>query len=352
MPILDWDKKDQAVKEASHVPYRLLEVDESLCYGDSHSGNVIIQGDNLSAMKALLPYYKGLVKCCYIDPPYNADAATNGQYNDNFEHSQWLSILYPRLELIREFLAEDGSVWISIDDEEQAYLRVICDEIFGRQNFIANNIWEKKYSPQNDAKWMSDSHDFILCYAKNKQIWRPNLLARTDEMNARYKNPDNDPRGPWKSSDFSVRTYNESSDYPITLPSGRVVTPPASRCWGSSEDNFKKMVEDNRIWFGTKGNNVPSVKKFLSEVQQGSVCKTIWFRNEVGDNQEAKKEVKVFNKSNVFTTPKPERLIKRVLSLSTHEGDLILDAFVGSGTSAAVAQKMNRHYRLFTSLCG
>jgi adenine-specific DNA-methyltransferase len=221
---------------------------------------------------------------------------------------------------------------------------VLCDEIFGRKNFVNNVIWEKKYSPQNDAKWLSDSHDHILVYAKNKELWRPNLLPRTEEMDSRYKNPDNDPRGPWKSSDMSVKTYSANSDYPITLPSGRVVNPPESRCWVVSKDRYEELVKDNRIWFGSNGNNVPSIKRFLSEVQEGTVSKTIWFRTEVGDNQEAKKEIKAFNSEDVFTTPKPERLIQRIFTLATNSGDRVLDSFLGSGTTAAVAHKMGRRW--------
>lgn len=241
-------------------------------------------------------------------------------------------------------MSEDGSIWISIDDDEQAYLKVLCDEIFGRKNFVANVIWEKKYSPQNDAKWLSDSHDFIVVYAKNKEIWRPNLLERSDEMNARYKNPDNDPRGPWKAADFSVKTYNKSCDYPITLPSGRVVNPPASRAWVSNRETFEALVADNRIWFGPKGDNVPAKKKFLSEVKQGSTAMTIWKYTEVGHNQDAKKEVKEFNADDVFATPKPEKLIKRIIHLASNPGDLVLDSFLGSGTTMAVAHKMGRRW--------
>lgn len=310
---------------------------------DTNTQNMLIHGDNLLALKALEAKFSGKVKCVYIDPPYNTGSAFE-HYDDNLEHSQWLSLMKPRLELLRNLLSEDGSLWISIDDDEQAYLKVLCDEIFGRNNFVCNVIWEKKYSPQNDAKWLSDSHDFIMVYAKIKETWRPNLLPRTEEMNARYKNPDNDPRGPWKPADFSVRTYNANCDYPITLPSGRVVNPPASRAWVSNKETFEKLVADNRIWFGADGNNVPSKKKFLSEVKQGSVSKTIWFRDEVGDNQEAKNEVKEFNSKEVFATPKPERLIQRVLTLATNPGDLVLDSFLGSGTTAAVAHKMNRRY--------
>ena len=305
--------------------------------------NMLIHGDNLLALKSLEQQYAGQVKCIYIDPPYNTGSAFE-HYDDNLEHSTWLSLMKPRLELLRNLLAEDGSIWISIDDDEQRYLGVLCDEIFGRSNFVANIIWEKKYSPQNDAKWFSDSHDFIMVYAKNKSIWRPNLLPRTDEMNARYKNPDNDPRGPWKSGDLSVRTYNQNCDYEITLPSGRVVRPSESRCWGVTKERFEELVSDHRIWFGSDGNSVPAVKKFLTEVKQGTTAMTIWKYTEVGHNQDAKKEVKQFNSTAVFATPKPERLIERVLTLATNPGDLVLDSFLGSGTTAAVAHKMGRRW--------
>lgn len=189
---------------------------------------MLIHGDNLLALKALQKDYAAKVKCIYIDPPYNTGSAFE-HYDDNMEHSQWLNLIRPRIELLRKLLKDDGSLWISIDDDEQAYLKVLCDEIFGRKNFVCNVIWEKKYSPQNDAKWLSDSHDFIIVYAKNKDLWIPNLLESSDEMNARYKNPDNDPRGPWKPADFSARTYSPSGDYATTLPSGRIVNPPSSR---------------------------------------------------------------------------------------------------------------------------
>lgn len=197
MPILEWLNKGEAVNVTKKLPYRILKANTELSYGEQ-SENMIIKGDNLEALQALLPYYKGQVKCIYIDPPYNTGGAFE-HYDDNLEHSQWLSLIYPRLELLRELLSEDGSIWISIDDDECHYLKVICDEVFGRKNFINNVIWQKKFSPQNDAKWLSDNHDHILCYAKNKEVWRPNLLPRTEEMNARYRNPDNDPRGAWTS---------------------------------------------------------------------------------------------------------------------------------------------------------
>jgi adenine-specific DNA-methyltransferase len=343
MPTLDWLNHQDAKRVAQKVPYRLLETVPELCVGDLNTENMLIQGDNLQALKALLPMYAGKVKCIYIDPPYNTRSAFE-HYDDNLEHSVWLSMMYPRLELLRELLAEDGSIWVSIDDNEAHYLKVMMDEIFGRKNFVANVIWQKKYSPQNDAKWLSDNHDHILCFAKNKEIWRPNLLPRSEEMNARYKNPDNDPRGVWKAADFSVKTYSVNSDYPIKTPSGRLVNPPKSRCWSSSEIRFQELVGDNRIWFGETGNNVPSLKKFLTEVKDGSTSMTIWTYDEVGHNQDAKKEIKDFNEQTVFDTPKPEKLLLKILVLATNESDLVLDSFLGSGTTAAVAHKMNRRY--------
>ena len=311
--------------------------------GKPWKGNMLIHGDNLLALKALEQDYAGCVKCIYIDPPYNTGNAFE-HYDDGIQHSIWLSLMRERLVLLRSLLSEDGSIWISIDDDEQAYLKVLMDEIFGRQNFVNNVIWEKKYSPSNDAKWLSDSHDFVMIYAKNKNIWRPNLLPRSEEMNSRYKNPDNDPRGRWKAGDCSVKTYSASADYPITTPSGRIVNPPAGYCWRFSKEKFAELIADNRIWFGEDGNNVPAVKRFLTEVKAGATAMTIWKYTEVGHNQDAKKEVNQFNSESVFATPKPERLIERVLTLGSNEGDIVLDSFLGSGTTAAVAQKMGRRY--------
>lgn len=325
------------------VEPRILLHDASKDYGDPATDNMLIHGDNLLALKALDQEFAGQVKCIYIDPPYNTGSAFE-HYDDNLEHSTWLSLMVPRLQILRNLLSEGGSVWISIDDDEGHYLKVLCDEVFGRDNFINTVIWEKKFSPQNDAKWLSDSHDFILVYAKNKVTWRPNLLTRTEDMDSRYTNPDNDPRGVWASSDLTVRTYNESCDYPITTPSGRVVTPSESRCWGVSKERFAELVADNRIWFGIKGNNVPRIKTFLSEVQGGLVAMTLWKHTEVGNNQDAKKEVKKFNLESPFATPKPERLIERILTLGSNPGDIVLDSFLGSGTTAAVAHKMGRRY--------
>lgn len=345
MPNLEWAGKAEAVQAAKNAPYRLLLADERLSYGDLSTGNAIVQGDNLDALKSLLPYYAGRVRCVYIDPPYNTHSAFE-HYDDSVEHSTWLSLMYPRLELLREFLAEDGSIWISIDDRECHYLKVLCDEIFGRSNFIANVVWEKKYSPQNAAKWLSDSHDHILCYARHKEIWHPNLLQRTDEMNARYTNRDNDPRGVWKPSDATAQAGHGTATqfYVLHAPNGKEYTLPSGRCWLYTEPVMLAKIADNRIWFGKSGTSVPQVKKFLSEVKQGISCKTLWFRDEVGDNQEGKREIKELFKDDVFDTPKPERLIQRILQLATNPGDFVLDSFLGSGTTAAVAQKMGRQY--------
>lgn len=333
----EWvDKKDPRVTE----PRISLQKET---FGNTDTENMLIKGDNLLALQSLLQDFRNSIKLIFIDPPYNTGNAFS-HYDDGMEHSLWLGLMKTRLEALQKLLSKDGSIWISIDDDECHYLKVLCDEIFGRKNFVANVIWEKKYSPQNDAKWLSDSHDHILVYAKNKDIWRPNLLPRTEAMDARYKNPDNDPRGLWKSSDLSVKTYSPTTDYPITTPSGRVAKPPAGYCWRISKKRLEEMIGDNRIWFGKNGTNVPSIKRFLSEVQEGSVSKTIWFRNEVGDNQEAKQEIKIFNSDDVFATPKPERLLNRIVDLGSKEGDWVLDSFAGSGTTGAVAHKRNRKW--------
>jgi len=336
---LTWiGKGDEPVVEP-----RILLHDASKDYGDPAADNMLIHGDNLLALKALEQEFAGRVKCIYIDPPYNTGSAFE-HYDDNLEHSTWLSLMVPRLRILRNLLSDDGSIWISIDDDEGHYLKVLCDEIFGRDNFCSTLIWEKKYAPQNDAKWFSDNHDFILVYAKHKLTWRPNLLERTEGQNSIYKNPDNDPRGPWASDNLSVRTYNANCDYPITTPGGKVFNPPQGRCWSVSRERLEELIADNRMWFGPDGNNSPRMKRFLSEVKQGTVSKTIWFRTMVGDNQDSKREARTFNSKSVFATPKPERLIERVLTLGSNHGDLVLDSFLGSGTTAAVAHKMGRQY--------
>ena len=246
---------------------------------------------------------------------------------------------------MRELLAEDGSIWISIDSDECHYLKVICDEIFGRKNFIDEIVWQRAFAPVNLKKTLSRSHDVLLVYAKNyNEDYELNKLPRSSSQISNYKNPDNDERGVWTSADCTVGPAVEEKLYEIITPSGRIVTPPTGRCWLFTKDRFEEMKADNRIWFGTKGDNAPRVKKFLSEVKQGVVAMTLWLRDDVGDNQEAKREIKALNFETVFDTPKPERLIQRVLTLATNEGDLVLDSFLGSGTTCAVAQKMGRRY--------
>lgn len=317
--------------------------------------NMLIHGDNLLALKALEtdPAVCGKVKCVFIDPPYNTGSAFS-HYDDGIEHSAWLNLIRERIDVIHRLLHDCGSIWISIDDTESHYLKILCDEIFGRNNFIANVVWQKKFSPQANAIWMSDTHDHILVYAKNKSIWRPNLLPRNDDAVARYKNVDDDSRGPWTSGDCTIsltggqrgaqfaKTGFSANIYTITTPSGREIIPPSGTCWRYSKERFQELVHDNRIWFGPDGSNVPRLKRFLSDVQDGVVATTLWLRQEVGDNLEAKREVTAFNPSDVFATPKPERLIKRVLEIATKPGDLVLDSFAGSGTTGAVAHKMSR----------
>lgn len=307
--------------------------------------NVLIHGDNLLALKALEQDYAGKIKCVYIDPPYNTGTAFS-TYDDNLEHSTWLSLMLPRIREIWTLLDKDnGSLWISIDDDEQAYLKVLCDEVFGRNNFVCTVIWEKKYSQQNDSKWLSDSHDFIMVYAKSKVTWRPNLLPRGEKQNKYYKYDDNDGRGLWRSDNVLVKTFSQSGVFGIENPkTHQVYFPPKGSCYRFSESTAKEYLAQNRFYFGKDGTGAPQLKRYLSEVKQGTVCRTLWLRDDVGDNQEAKHEVKQFNSSIVFSTPKPERLIKRILSLATNPGDFVLDSFLGSGTTAAVAQKMNRKW--------
>lgn len=305
--------------------------------------NLIIKGNNLLALYSLLPKYRGKIKLIYIDPPYNT-GGDGFNYNDNFNHSSWLTFMKNRLEVSRELLSSDGSIFINIDDDESHYLKVLGDDVFGRDNFVTNIIWEKKYSPQNDAKYFSDMHDHILVFAKDKKSFKVNLIPRTVEANERYKNPDNDSRGPWKSSDFSVKTYSAKYDYEIITPSGRKVNPPKSRCWRTSMEKYKELVKDNRIYFGVDGNAVPSIKRFLSEVQDGTPPQTIWSYKEVSHNQDARKEITAILDDSDFSTPKPEKLIQRIVHIATNEGDLVLDYFLGSGTTTAVAHKMNRQY--------
>ena len=323
---------------------RILIENPEYSFGEANTENKLIHGDNLLALKALEQDYAGKVKCIFIDPPYNTGNAFE-HYDDGIEHSEWLNLMSPRLKILRNLLSHDGSIWIAIDDDESHYLKVLCDEIFGRQNFVANVIWQKKYSPQNDAKWLSDGHDHILVYAKNKEIWRPNLLPRTDKQNKYYKYDDNDGRGLWRSDNVLVKSFSKSGVFPIVNPNtGKEYWPSEGSCYRFNEETAKRYLEENRFYFGKDGKGAPQLKRYLAEVKQGVTALTIWLREEVSDNQEAKKEVKVFNSQSVFSTPKPEKLLERVLYLASNEGDLVLDSFLGSGTTCAVAHKMKRRW--------
>ena len=338
----------------SGVPYRLLEEVHNLSTGDlaDFSGhdadNMLIQGDNLEALKALLPFYAGQVKCIYIDPPYNTRSAF-AHYDDNLEHTKWLAMMWPRLELLRELLAEDGSIWVSIDDQECHYLKVVMDEIFGRGNFVADVFWQKTHTRENRTD-ISTVHDHIIVFGRDREVWREtrNLLPSSETQLERFKNPDDDLRGRWASLPAHAKAEKgrrKEQFFTITTPSGRRVDPPVGRCWLYTKDRFEEMVAQNRIWFGKGGNNVPRVKKFLSEVQQGLVPSTLWLHQEVGSTGQAKGEITaLFPGETPFSTPKPERLVQRILHISTDPGDLVVDSFLGSGTTAAVAHKMGRRW--------
>ena len=343
---LTWIGKDVRPK----LEPRILLEDPELSYHAAHRvtendifDNRLIFGDNLLALKALEQEFTGKVKCVFIDPPYNTGSAFT-HYDDGVEHSIWLSLMRDRLEILRRLLADDGSLWITIDDNECHYLKVLCDEVFGRRNFVANVIWIKKHTRQNDAKWFSDNHDHILVFSKGKENFRINLLPRTEALDARFTNPDNDLRGPWSSQPLQVKTPSKSGIYEIVTPSGRKVLPPNGRSWMCSEQRFHELAADNRIWFGSDGKNVPRVKKFRSEVQEGLVPTTVWNYEDVGHNQDAKSEVKKLNHEVTFDTPKPERLLLRIIQIATNPGDLVLDSFAGSGTTGAVAHKMGRRW--------
>jgi adenine-specific DNA-methyltransferase len=369
MPTLHWIGKDKVINHHMDVRFKVLEHSYGFENGkqtgkEVKSENKIIHGDNLEALKALLPEYEGRVKCIYIDPPYNTGNET-WVYNDNVNdpkikkwlkhvvgkegedlsrHDKWLCMMYPRLKLLHKLLTEDGgSIWISIDDNEYSNLKLICDEIFGSSNFISNIIWQKNYSPKNSAKHFSVDHDSILVYAKNANAWRPNMLKRNEEQINRYKNTDNDSRGPWKPGDFSARNFYSLGTYSITTPGGRIISgPPKGNYWRYSEDKLWELHKDNRIWWGKDGNSTPSIKRFLSEVQSGVVPQTLWFYNEVGHTQDAKKETnKILHDVATFPTPKPTKLIERILQLATKPNDIILDSFAGSGSTAHGVLNLN-----------
>ena len=369
MPTLEWIGKSKVINHHQDVPFRVLERKYSFDENGQHnedngSENMIIRGDNLEALKALLPRYEGRVKCIYIDPPYNT-GNEGWVYNDNVNdpkikkwlgevvgkegedltrHDKWLCMMYPRLKLLQKLLADDGAIFISIDDTEVSNLRLLMDEVFGANNFVTTVIWHKNYAPKSSAKFFSEDHDYITVYAKNKMAWIPNLLPRTEEQDKIYKNPDNDPRGLWRPDNLSARNPYSLGLYSITCPSGRVIPgPPAGRYWVVSEEKFKQMDADGRIYWGKDGNNIPAPKRYLSEVKQGRVPQTIWEYEEVGHTQDAKKDLKaIFDGEMPFDTPKPYRLIERILQIASDSDSIILDSFAGSGTTAHAVLNMNK----------
>ena len=369
MPTLEWIGKSKVINHHQEVPFRVLERKYSFDENGQHnedngSENMIIRGDNLEALKALLPRYEGRVKCIYIDPPYNT-GNEGWVYNDNVNdpkikkwlgevvgkegedltrHDKWLCMMYPRLKLLQKLLADDGVIFISIDDTEISNLRLLMDEVFGVNNFVTTVIWHKNYAPKSSAKFFSEDHDYITVYAKNKMAWIPNLLPRTEEQDKIYKNPDNDPRGLWRPDNLSARNPYSLGLYSITCPGGRVIPgPPAGRYWVVSEEKFKQMDAEGRIYWGKDGNNIPAPKRYLSEVKQGRVPQTIWEYEEVGHTQDAKKDLKsIFTGEMPFDTPKPYRLIERILQIASDPDSIILDSFAGSGTTAHAVLNMNK----------
>lgn len=336
---LTWIGKDQRPR----LEPRILLEDGAQSYGAAAARNMMIHGDNLLALKALEQDFAGKIKCIYIDPPYNTGSAFE-HYDDGVEHSIWLSMMRERLELLFGLLSKEGSIWISIDDNEVHYLKVLCDEIFGRKNFVSNVIWQKKYAAKSDSKYLSESHDHILVYAKLKESLSINRLERTSEQNSRYKNIDRDSRGPWTSGDLLRNEVREYAVYEVVSPSGRSHWPPTGTSWRFTSARFDELRKDNRIWFGADGNSVPRLKRFLSEVSSGVPATTIWTHKEVGHNDKAKKESVALFSESVFDTPKPEALIQRIFHVASSENDWVLDSFLGSGTTAAVAHKMGRKW--------
>ncbi|MDN3607699.1 site-specific DNA-methyltransferase [Kaistella yonginensis] len=365
-----WFGKSNAKRNAFTPSNATLVYDEERSVNPAESENIIIEGENLEVLKLLSASYREKIKCIYIDPPYNT--GKDFVYSDNFTqdkkaywedagivedglkidtntetdgryHSNWLNMMYSRLLVARQLLKEDGVIFISIDDNEAHHLRKLCDDVFGENNFVANIIWEKKFAPQNDAKWFSQNHDFIVCISKNKSQWFPNLLERSAELNERYKNLDNDPRGDWTSGDLLRKDFQKSGSYIITAPSGKKHSPPTGRSWRFSEQKFNELLDQDRVWFGESGENVPRIKRFLTDVQDGMKVTTIWKFSEVGHNQEATQELRtIFEGDAFFDTPKPVKLIDRLLKIATSPEDTILDFFSGSGTTGQAVMELNQ----------
>jgi site-specific DNA-methyltransferase (adenine-specific)/adenine-specific DNA-methyltransferase len=365
MPTLNWIGKDAVVNHHHQVPFHLLKDVPDLACGEPGDGNLIVQGDNLVALKALLPYYAGQVKCVYIDPPYNT-GEEEWVYNDNVNsplirewlgrvvgkesedlsrHDKWLCMLYPRLLLLKKFLSDDGSIWVSIDDSEVASLRGLMDEIFGRDRFIACNVWQKRYSREN-REAIGDVHEYIIVYAMDPKRFKEirNRIPITDKQAKVYKNLNNDPRGRWRGIPITAQAGHATEEqfYPITAPSGKVFRPSKGRCWGLSQVTFENLKAEGRIWFGKNGNSQPNIIRYLSEVE-GMVPWTWWPHEEVGHTDESKKEIYDLLGQDVdFDTPKPSRLIERILQVATSPGDLVLDSFAGSGTTGHAVLKLNQ----------
>lgn len=366
MPEIVFKGKEYVYNHHLTVPYRPLVPHAGKGVGPADlASNLVIHGDNLHALKSLLPHYAGAVDLIFIDPPYNTGnegwaysdgvnspimkewlASNPVDGEDMLRHDKWLCMMWPRLVLLKELLSERGSIWITLDDNEVHRARMVLDEIFGEQAFIANVIWQKNFSPKNTAHFFSEDHDHLLVIAKDRELWRPNLLRRTEEMEARYTNPDNDARGPWTSGDLSARNFYSEGTYPITCPSGREISgPPPGTYWRMKKDKFLDFDLEGRIWWGDEGNNQPRLKRYLSDVKQGVVPQTLWFYEDVGHTQDAKRTLiemgLLKNGENATMTPKPVALIERVLEIGADENALVLDSFAGSGTTAHAVLKAN-----------
>ena len=347
---LTWIGKDARPK----LEPRILLEDPNKSYHAKHRvsesdifDNRLIFGDNLLALKALEQEFSGKVKCVFIDPPYNTGSAFT-HYDDGLEHSIWLGLMRDRLEVIRQLLSDDGSLWITIDDNEAHYLKVLCDEVFGRRNFVSNVVWQKTLTRRNDARAISNAHDHVLVYAKSFDNFLINKLDSSDKQRATYQNRDNDPRGDWLAVPFHAPNIRPNLTYEIITPSGKSLWPPKGRCWSTTRERFLELVSDNRIYFGLDGNGMAQRKKFWSESENKMVPWTWWGYEDAGDNREANKEAKAISEiaeiESKFDTPKPEKLLKLILDIATNPGDIVLDSFAGSGTTGAVAQKMGRRW--------